>query len=856
MPIAWRAHRRHTLAILLAALAGQMPAQDAGTDQAALRRASAHLFVANLGQWASPAAFRIQSAGAAAWLGQDGIALDLLRAERSSAPAADPGPGACEPTHYTTARARLSFVNAAPTRPVGEEPNPARAHFYLGNDPAAWRQDVPAFGAVRWSQPWPGIDVRARAHETGLLEYDLVVASGVDPGTAVLRWDGIERIERHENGALEVLTATGPLLQSAPVAWQPTADGEQLPVTVAVELLEDGCFRFRIAAARADLPVVIDPVLTYHGGGGDDNAHGVARDPSGRVVAAGLTTAPSAGGMDVLVSCFDFTLPWPHVVWTTTYGGGLDDRALAVDADTVGYFTVVGVTFSTDFPTTAGAPQPTFGGAFDGFVLQLSPAGTPTFATYYGGPVTDWCCCVEVDAQLQATVGGYSNSTNLPAVNAFQQNNAGLRDAFVVRFAPFGTGIVYATYLGGSGNSGPLAGPTGPVDGDNRVMGLDLDAAGRVLLAGHTTSTNFPVTANARQPNLGGGADAFVTILDPSQPPSAQLVYSTYLGIANAEGAMAARFGPGSTIVVGGYTYSPSFPTTAGAFQPVFIGPVGFNDAFLVFLDPSQAPASQLTYGTFFGGLHSTGPDHYDSVTALSVDARGHATVAGFRCSDTPWPPHVGAFQPVHGGDRDGFVARLRPLGAAAADLTYATFLGGVGIYNDLLWDLEPEPDGGVAIAGRTRSPAIAGVAGTLGGIGDMLVGTMGVLPVGLGRGPGSSGYCAGGPALGTVMLEVDRQPVAGAMFSYLIGGAPPGLLGLVGLGFGPPPPALPLGGALVCIGPPTVLTFLVSGARGEAALPLAVPPGWPNTLGIHAQALWLAPAACASPFTSSATVF
>ena len=116
-----------------------------------------------------------------------------------------------------------------------------------------------------------------------------------------------------------------------------------------------------------------------------------------------------------------------------------------------------------------------------------------TYATYHGGVGDDWCCRVEMDQQLRATVAGYSDSTTLPAVGSgsYQPTNAGLRDAFVVRFAPFGTSYLYATFLGGALNEGFLS---NPFNLDSRGLGLDVDAAGRVLVVGLTPSANFPVT--------------------------------------------------------------------------------------------------------------------------------------------------------------------------------------------------------------------------------------------------------------------------------------------------------------------------------------------------------------------------
>jgi hypothetical protein len=836
------------------ALFAQVPQQDA-------IEAARALLIANHGQWSGAAAFRIQRGAASAWLEQDGLTIDLRRAEPMdrTVVTAD-GPGTMEPATYATARARLSFVGARSTMPVGEERHPARAHFLLGNNPAAWRQDVPMFRSARWSAPWPGIDVRAHGHAEGLLEFDLELSAGVDPRDAVFQWEGIEKIEREENGALRLHTASGPLLQSAPVAWQVECDGTKCPIVVAVEMLESSRFRFRVDGARKDLPLVIDPVLSYHGGPGSEAAHGVARDPAGRIVVAGFTNSAPASGFDVLVSCFACTGPTPLLVWTTTLGGSLDERAFDVDADIAGFITLAGATSSSNFPVM-NALQPVFGGgARDGFVVQLDQNGTltpATYATYHGNTGDDWFCRVEVDQQLRATVAGYSDSTTLPIVNAFQPVNAGLRDAYVVRFAPFGTAYVYATWLGGSNQEGFLS---SPFNLDSRVQGLDVDDAGRVLVSGITYSGNFPVTPTATQPTLVGGADAYATILDPGQPPPSQLVWSTYLGGASGEGAGAARFGPGGTVVVAGYTYSSNFPyITPGAFQTTFVGPsspTAFNDAFLAFFDPGQPPATQLTYGTFFGGASTTANVHFDGVISLVVDGHGHATAAGFCCGNAPWPSHVGALQPVHGGLRDGFVVRLRPLGTGANDLTYATFLGGGN--DETIHDVTPEPCGGIALGGGSFSPSIPGVGGALTGPQDMIVGTMEVLPVGVTRGPGCSAYCAGGPSLGTVVLEVDRQPAAGATFAFLIGGAPPASFGLMGLNFGPPGPGVPFAGALVCVAlaPPPVVLLVASDPLGAAGpIPLSVPVGWGIPLGIHAQAVWLTPAACALPFTSSATL-
>ncbi|PYN28613.1 MAG: cell surface protein, partial [Candidatus Rokuibacteriota bacterium] len=83
----------------------------------------------------------------------------------------------------------------------------------------------------------------------------------------------------------------------------------------------------------------------------------------------------------------------------------------------------------------------------------------------------------------------------------------------MTKLNPTGTGLVYSTYLGGSG-----------VD---EGFGIAVDTLGNAYVTGFTSSTNFPTTAGAFQATFGGTEDAFVTKLNPM---GAGLVYSTYLG--------------------------------------------------------------------------------------------------------------------------------------------------------------------------------------------------------------------------------------------------------------------------------------------------------------------------------------
>jgi hypothetical protein len=99
-------------------------------------------------------------------------------------------------------------------------------------------------------------------------------------------------------------------------------------------------------------------------------------------------------------------------------------------------------------------------------------------------------------------------------------------DAFVSKFTPDGTDLIYSTYLGASH--------------DDYGLGLAVDASGAVYVAGVTTSPDFPTTPGAYDTTYNGGSDvygdAFITKLDPT---GSTLQYSTFLGGDRQDGAVA-----------------------------------------------------------------------------------------------------------------------------------------------------------------------------------------------------------------------------------------------------------------------------------------------------------------------------
>jgi hypothetical protein len=173
---------------------------------------------------------------------------------------------------------------------------------------------------------------------------------------------------------------------------------------------------------------------------------------------------------------------------------------------------VVGTTRSSDFPTTAGAFQTTFGGGRnDAFVTKLNPAGSAlVYSTYLGGSGKETGTSIAVDAAGNAFVTGSTNSSNFPTTaGAFQTSFGGGTpeaftgdiggDAIVTKLNADGSALVYSTYLGGSDNDYGYG------------IALDAQANPNAYVTGFTSSLNFPTTAGAFQTMFAGGpSDGFV----------------------------------------------------------------------------------------------------------------------------------------------------------------------------------------------------------------------------------------------------------------------------------------------------------------------------------------------------------
>ena len=282
---------------------------------------------------------------------------------------------------------------------------------------------------------------------------------------------------------------------------------------------------------------------TYLGGGiAGEIGKGIAVDASGNAYVTGVT----GGGNVLAAKTNDFPLvnafqtnfggtddvfvtklnPTGSAILFSTYlGGNGSDSGEKIAVNATGDAYVTGSATPASFPTTAGAfkssgcdgcaSQPA-----NAFVTKFDTTGTVEWSTLVGA---GYAYDIAVDAGGNSYITGFSSfvigtptNTNSPfpvTPGAYQTTSGGL-DAFVTKLNPFGSALVYSTYLGG----GPQS---------DRGFGIAIDPDGNAYVTGQTQNAAFPVTPGAFDVSYNKLEDAFVVKLSAD---GSDLLYGTFLG--------------------------------------------------------------------------------------------------------------------------------------------------------------------------------------------------------------------------------------------------------------------------------------------------------------------------------------
>jgi pimeloyl-ACP methyl ester carboxylesterase len=703
-----------TVLLLCSALAYGQPSDPSGGAHSrpglatSLGRSSL-FFIENHGQVPGPARYYLPGRDRTLFIGDDGLTVVLE-------------PGAKKSDAYAL---RLEFVGARhDALPRGEGVPGPTVNLFTGG-PENWRTGLPTYSRLVYKDLWPGIDL-ALVGDTQRVKYEFRVKPGTDPDQIRLRYRGGDALRLEPSGDLAIDTPLGTLRDERPLSFQ-ESNGKRAEVATRYTLTEE-TFGFALADYDRTQPLVIDPAVfvyaSYLGGSGEDRGTSIAVDRLGAAYVTGITTSPEAsfptgsgfgslpgvyrtysGGYDAFVA--KVSPSGTSLEYVTYVGGSGNDVPAGIAVDSAGCAYVAGYTNNgTQFPVIGGPGTSYHGGANDVFVFKLNATGTAlVYSGFIGGSGDDREPAIAIDDSGSAYITGltYSDQTTFPTGSGFgslpgaDQTHNGDADAFAIKVKPDGSGLQYATYIGGNGFDNGYA--------------IGVDAAGNAYIGGNTASheDTFPNgngVGTIPGPNTkyaGGAFDSFVVKLNAS---GTAFSYVAFIG-----GAAEDRYTPGLAVDrngnawIAGRTVSDesTFPTGHG-----FAGIPGFDhtykgswDAFVVKIN---AAGTAFDYATYLGGSGD------DEAQAIAVDSNGNAYVTGWTSSTESTFPGGNGFGNIpgpdttyNGGPHDAFVVKLN---AAGTGLAYATYIGGPGggTYDELGTGIAVDGSGNAYVTGYTTS--------------------------------------------------------------------------------------------------------------------------------------------------------
>ncbi len=247
---------------------------------------------------------------------------------------------------------------------------------------------------------------------------------------------------------------------------------------------------------------------TYIGGSTDEGADAIITDNAGNVFISGFTYSddfPTAGmpydsthngSGDIFVAKFNNKL---SILASATFIGGSNfEESHAIALDSAQNVFIAGYTGSSEYPSTPGVYDEVFNENHDAIITKLDNGLSAILAsTFIGGGSDDNCYGLVIERAENIFITGISFSTDFPATaNAYDDTHNGERDIFLSRFSFGLSELLESTYLGGADN--------------DWALGLAIDGAGSVFIAGGTYSGDFPMVGSPYDDSFNGREDVII----------------------------------------------------------------------------------------------------------------------------------------------------------------------------------------------------------------------------------------------------------------------------------------------------------------------------------------------------------
>ena len=678
------------LAIYLAPTDSAMPLDKDSVPQSNVFRVNAHsqkAFLQNKGQMGSPAeiVYYIETDEVGLYISPKGMEYVWIHSGSDKE-------GLVKSQGFRAEKLEMRWLGANPHPNIlATDSLPYFRHFYTGEDPKGITH-VPSFQRILYEDLYPQIDLLLYFKE-GQLKYDFVVKPGGDPSDIQLSYSGQDRIEEASDGSLHLINSLGSLQEGKPYSFQ-QKNGEEIPINSRYKV-EACVVTFEVEAYDKASTLIIDPTLewaTYLGGEREEYGEAVSSDPYGNVYIVGR----SIDQYHELATLYDLSDTWS---------------------------------------------------ATDAFIAKFDASGNLLWATYVGGGDEDAGLSVDIDADGDVYMAGYTQSNEGIYQNGHDatyndsHHNGGNRfnrDGFLAKFTSEGTRI-WGTYYGGEDEEAEEA------------RSVYVDADGDVYLAG-LTSSQTQIAQNGYDNVYSGNFDAFLAKFDTN----GNRLWATYYGGSERDIGNAVCVTPSGDVFLAGNTESTGlgggsfdnsysedtdaflvkFDTNGNRLWATYYGDTGWDEGHSIAVDGNNVYLAGVTsssnfiahngddmsynggmdaflvkfnlfgtrvWGTFYGGPEDEA--RFEGIptlrpirsTSVSVGPQGDVYLSGVTYSESGIANDAGIDQ-SYGGSGDGFIARYFPGG----ELQWSSYFG--GDHFDMIKSTTTDGSSHVYLAGYTYS--------------------------------------------------------------------------------------------------------------------------------------------------------
>ncbi|MEP6700708.1 MAG: hypothetical protein ABJA85_05310, partial [Bacteroidota bacterium] len=607
-------------------------------------------FIQNKGQWDSRVQYKGNVSNGAFFIREGGFTVlqhnpvdfaNLQRYIHSQAP----GGGLIKEGDNVVLRSHaynVDFLNANPdSKSIPDKVISTYNNYFIGSDPSKWGADCKIYQAITLKDVYPGIDVRYYT-DNNFLKYDIIVKPGGDVSKIAMKYDGIDKLQV-KSKELMIATSVGELKESSPYTYQTDVNGRK--EISCKYVIKDNVVRFEVKDYDPTATLIIDPIVvfcSFSGSSADNWGFTATYGPDGSMYGGGIVfntgfpVSPGAfqttykGGVDIGI--IRLSPDGSQRIYATYIGGSGSEQPHSLIADAQGNLVIAGRSNSPDYPvvnngTSAGTGfdivvtklnangagpligSRKIGGTNDDGVNISSVRGLQSLQRNYGD---DGRSEVILDAAGNVYIASSTQSTNFPVTaGVFQGTSSGgspqyHQDGVVLKLNPNLSSILFASYLGGSG--------------DDAAYVLSLSPGGDIYVGGGTQSADFIGNHSGTigpANNLSGlnpTIDGFVARINNT---GSTLIKSTYIGTSGIDQVFGIQFdNNGFPYVMG---------QTTGAW-PVINAPYS-NANSKQFIAKLQPDLSAYVYSTVFG---TGSPTPNISPIAFLVDRCENVYISGW----------------------------------------------------------------------------------------------------------------------------------------------------------------------------------------------------------------------------------